>query len=44
MPYFVYIVKSASSSQFYIGHTDNLSRRLAQHNDPRYHGTKHTKC
>ena len=43
MPFFVYILKSESSGRFYIGHTDNVQRRIAQHNDPLYHGSKTTK-
>ncbi len=43
VPYIVYILKSESTSRFYVGHTDNITRRLAQHNDPDYHGSKHTK-
>jgi putative endonuclease len=43
MSYFVYILQSESTSQYYIGHTDNLDRRVSQHNDPEYHGSKHTK-
>jgi len=29
--------------KIYIGHTSNLARRLAQHNDPDDRGTLHTK-
>ena len=29
--------------KMYVGHTNNLSRRLAEHNDPAYRGTLHTK-
>jgi putative endonuclease len=43
MPYFVYILQSESSAQYYIGHTNNLTRRISQHNDTDYHGSKHTK-
>ncbi len=43
MSYIVYILKSETTSQYYIGHTDNLDRRLSQHNNPDYHGTRHTK-
>jgi len=43
MAYFVYILQSESTSQYYIGHTDNLDRRISQHNDADYHGSKHTK-
>jgi putative endonuclease len=43
MSYFVYILESESTGVFYIGHTDNLSRRIIEHNDPDYQGTKYTK-
>jgi putative endonuclease len=43
MPCFVYILQSESTAQYYIGHTDNLDRRLSQHNNVDYHGSKHTK-
>lgn len=41
--HFVYILQSETTSHFYIGHPDNITRRLARHNNPDYHGTKHTK-
>ncbi|MBW7996665.1 MAG: GIY-YIG nuclease family protein [Candidatus Glassbacteria bacterium] len=43
MAFFVYILESQSSSRYYIGHTDELNRRLAEHNDPLYKGSKTTK-
>jgi putative endonuclease len=43
MSYFVYILKSKSTGQFYIGHTDDLTRRIIEHNNPDYLGTKYTK-
>jgi putative endonuclease len=43
MPYFVYILKSKSTGRFYCGQTDNVERRVHQHNDPDHHGTKTTK-
>jgi len=43
LKYILYILKSASTRQFYIGHTDNLERRIAEHNDPSYEGTQYTK-
>jgi len=43
LSYFVYILKSESTAQFYIGHTNDLNRRILQHNDIDYQGTKHTK-
>jgi putative endonuclease len=41
--YFVYILQSESSGRFYCGYTNNLERRLHQHNDPAYCSTKTTK-
>ncbi len=32
MLYFVYIIYSASRDRYYTGHTDNLVRRIDQHN------------
>ena len=43
MSYFVYVLKSESTGQFYIGQTDNLIRRIAEHNDSDYRGTEYTK-
>ena len=41
--YFTYILQSESTERYYIGSTDNLDRRMAQHNDPGYKGSKTTK-
>ncbi len=43
MDYYVYILQSESTGRYYIGHTDDLERRVLQHNDPEYHGSKTTK-
>ncbi|GAB4335845.1 MAG: GIY-YIG nuclease family protein [Desulfobulbaceae bacterium] len=43
MAYFVYILQSATTGRYYIGHTDDLARRVMQHNDPEYEGSKTTK-
>ena len=43
MPFFVYILCSDTTGRYYIGHTDNIQRRLSQHNDPNYQGSLHTK-
>jgi len=43
MPVFVYIVQSQSSGRYYCGQTEDLERRLQQHNDPNYYWTKTTK-
>jgi len=41
--YFVYILRSESTSQYYIGHTSDIDRRISQHNDANYQGSKHIK-
>jgi putative endonuclease len=41
--YFTYIIQSESTGRYYVGSTDNLDRRVAQHNDPTYKGSKTTK-
>ena len=43
MDYSVYILKSESTGRYYCGHTDDLERRVRQHNDPNYHGSRTTK-
>jgi putative endonuclease len=43
MSFVVYILRSESTASYYIGHTEDLARRIAQHNDFDYHGSKHTK-
>jgi putative endonuclease len=43
MKYWVYILQSQSTGRFYCGHTDNLERRISQHNDPEYTSTRTTK-
>ncbi|WP_083766492.1 GIY-YIG nuclease family protein [Desulfosudis oleivorans] len=41
--YWVYILQSTTTQRYYCGYTDDLDRRLKQHNDPDYHGTRTTK-
>ncbi|MDY6951388.1 MAG: GIY-YIG nuclease family protein [Thermodesulfobacteriota bacterium] len=41
--YHTYILRSETTGRFYIGSTDDLERRLAQHNDAKYTGSKTTK-
>jgi len=43
MPFWVYILQSQSINRYYCGHTDDLERRIAQHNDPLYTGSRTTK-
>jgi len=31
--YFIYILYSESANKYYVGHTDNLERRLFEHNN-----------
>jgi putative endonuclease len=33
MAYFTYILKSESTNSSYVGHTSNLEKRLAEHNE-----------
>jgi putative endonuclease len=39
--YYVYILQSLKTGKLYIGHTDNLTRRLEEHNTAR--GGKYTR-
>jgi putative endonuclease len=43
MAYFIYILQSKSTMYYYVGHTDDLPKRVAQHNDPEYTLTTYTK-
>jgi putative endonuclease len=43
MPYFTYILQSQSTGRYYCGSTNDLERRLRQHNDPQYRLNKTTK-
>jgi putative endonuclease len=38
--FYVYILKSESSSRYYIGHTENLAKRIAEHNNGRVRSAK----
>ncbi len=38
----VYILENPAG-RFYIGHSNDLDRRISQHNDPQYKGTMTTK-
>jgi len=44
MAYWVYILQSESSGRYYCGQTDDLERRVDQHNDPEYSLTRTTKA
>jgi putative endonuclease len=39
--FYAYVLKSEKDGQFYIGHTDNLERRFAEHNCGKVRSTKH---
>ena len=41
--YWTYIVKSETSGRYYCGSSDDVARRVLQHNDPDYTTTKTTK-
>jgi putative endonuclease len=32
--FYVYVLRSQASGKRYVGHTDDLERRLSEHNDP----------
>ena len=40
MTFHVYILCSVSSGRFYVGHTENLAKRLLEHNGNRVPSTK----
>ncbi len=39
--FFVYILFSSSSKKFYVGHTNDINRRLSEHNSGFSKSTKH---
>jgi len=39
--FFIYLLQSESSGTFYIGYTDNLERRVEEHNSGENRSTKH---
>jgi len=43
MPCYVYILRCTTTGRYYCGQTNDLARRLRQHNDPDYHGSLTTK-
>jgi len=43
MPYWVYILQSETTGRYYFGYSDNVQRRVNQHNDPEYRSTRTTK-
>ena len=42
MTFYVYILRNPDGHT-YVGQTNDLDRRLEEHNDPEYKGTKYTK-
>jgi len=40
MPFHMYILRSVASGKFYIGHTENLAKRLFEHNRNRTPSTR----
>jgi len=42
MSYAVYVLLNPQG-KIYVGHTQDVARRVSQHNDPEYRGTLHTK-
>jgi len=43
MSYFLYILQSQKTQKYYIGQTNNLERRLKQHNNGQSKSTKNGK-
>ena len=43
MPFWIYILRSESTGRHYCGSTEDVERRVSEHNDPTYHGSKTTK-
>jgi putative endonuclease len=43
MKCWVYILQSQSTGRYYCGHTNNLERRIQEHNDPDYKLSRTTK-
>jgi len=43
MAYWTYILQSETTGRYYCGSTNNLTDRIARHNDPNYRGTQTTR-
>jgi len=43
MPYYTYILQSQTTGRYYCGSTNDIERRLNQHNNPEFIGTLTTK-
>ncbi len=42
MPYYVYILENSANGRLYIGHTNNLERCVAEHNQRPVHKRRYT--
>ncbi len=42
LPFVVYVLRNRATGKRYVGHTEDLRRRLAEHNDPSHNPRKHT--
>jgi putative endonuclease len=42
LPFVVYVLRSQSNGRRYVGQTEDLTRRLAEHNDPEHNPRKFT--
>ena len=42
--YWVYVLTNFDSSRRYVGHTNNIKRRLQEHNSGHTRSTKNQKC
>jgi len=43
MSFWVYIIQSETTDRYYCGYSDDVQRRVNQHNDPEYRGSRTTK-
>ncbi|MBW7866584.1 MAG: GIY-YIG nuclease family protein [Candidatus Hydrogenedentes bacterium] len=43
MPFWVYVLRSQKSGKTYVGQTNDLARRILEHNDPSFNLTLYTK-
>jgi putative endonuclease len=43
MEYWVYVIRNRANGRIYIGQTEDLNRRLVEHNDPHNQLSQYTK-
>ena len=43
MPYYVYVLRSSGDGNNYVGCTNNLKRRIEEHNSGKVYSTKHRR-